>query len=97
MSLNDQLDDIINKGNVDSKTALIVFAIELKSQRDAINTLNSHFDGKVATRQDKKELVEAIARTDKRVDRLEGFVIKILIGAASILVLGIIGATVIFK
>lgn len=97
MSSSDQLDNIINEGKVDTKTAMIVFAIELKQQRDAIKDLNNHFNDKVASKQDKQELVDAIARTDKRVDRLEGFVIKILVGAATILVTGVIGATVIFQ
>lgn len=93
----DQLDDIINDGKVNSRTAMIIFAIELKQQRESIAGLNEKFDGKVATKQDKKELVDALARTDKRVDRLEGFLIKILVGAASILVTGVVGASIIFK
>lgn len=94
---NDPLDEIISQGKVDPKTAMIVFAIELQQQRIAIKSLSDQFDDKVATKQDKKELVDALARTDKRVDRLEGFVIKILIGAAAILVTGVIGASVVFK
>lgn len=97
MSVSNQLDQIIKGGNIDSNTALVIFAMELKQQRESIDDLNRHFDTKVATKTDKKELVEAIARNEKRVDRLEGFVIKILIGAASILVAGVIGATLVFK
>lgn len=97
MNGKDPLDEIINQGKVDTKTALIVFAIELQQQRNAVKDLTDKFDDKVATKTDKKELEGAIARTDARVDRLEGFVIKILIGAATILVAGVIGASVVFK
>lgn len=85
-----ELDKIINTGKINSATAMIVFAVELKSQGEKLDNL------KIAINDDNNRYfpMKDGANLSSRVDRLENGALKILITIAGIVFLAVIGLVI---
>lgn len=75
MSVDSELDKIINDGKVNSSTAMVIFAVELKQQGERITELKKSLDGdnnRYATKENNTML-------ERRVGRLENAALGVLV------------------
>lgn len=86
---NSDLDRIIEDGKVNTSTAMIVFAVELKSLGEKTDALKKTFDADSQRYIDIKDF----NALDKRVSRIENAIIKVL----AFIFFAFLGASVLVK
>lgn len=72
--MSSELDKIINDGKVNSSTAMVIFAVELKTQGEMIKDLKSSINSD----NQRYVSVKDYDGLEKRVSRLEGAALKVL-------------------
>lgn len=86
MNDTNELDRIINDGKVNSSTAMVIFAVELKAQGNNIQKLEQ------AITEDNKRYVpmKDYENLEKRVSRLENAALKVLLTVFGIVSLAVV-------
>lgn len=89
--MSTELDKIIGDGKVNTSTAMVVFAVELKSQGEKLDSLKQTIDGDTQRYTAQKDF----NALEKRVSRVENAIIGVLV----FVFLGVLGAliTVVIK
>lgn len=90
MNETSELDRIINEGKVSPATAMVVFAVELKSQGDKLDNLTKTINEdnkRYATREDYQSSEKRISRLENAILGLLGFVFITVLGALITLLL----------
>lgn len=85
-----ELDKIISDGRVSPSTAMVVFAVELKSQGDKIDGLKKTLDDDNERYTPNKDFVIL----QKRVERLENGALKVLVTVFMLVLAAAVGITI---
>lgn len=85
-----ELDKIISDGKVSPTVAMIVFAVELKSQSEKIDEVKRTLDNDNKSYTPTKDFVTL----QKRVDRLENGALKVLVTVFLLVLAAAVGITI---